>query len=229
MEAEAQISPAVDVSFKFNDYPSMSRHYSIQLSIAKLISYVGKIAYVKTRDLTLIANLVASATALRLIKHVLLGPIQFINIPCIFAIISGALFGPIHGLIVGFMIFIVSDVFLGLGLWSIVTSSLCGIIGFISGIIWRNGLPSRVEALITSYFLLLFYDVFSSFLLYLPLMPPFEALITGIVGLFIPVMGGSLYAVGPVTEFSSAFVASIVMLKIGGVIRRWRVGDFDFT
>ncbi len=174
---------------------------------------------ISPRKIALIANMAASAVALRLIKHIIAGPIQFINIPCMFAIISGTIFGPMYGLLVGFLSFIVSDIFLGLGLWSFITSSLCGFIGFLSGIIWKGKCTSKAEVLIISYLLLLMYDILSSTILYLLFMPPLEAFIISIIGLFLPVMGGYLYAVGPITEFSSAFLTSIIIFKVNGVSR----------
>jgi len=179
---------------------------------------VGKIAYVNSSiKLALTANFAASAVALRLFKHSILGPFQFVNFPCAFTVVAGSLLGPIYGFAVGVLSFIVSDVILGLGFWTIVTSMLCGLIGAVSGLIWNGRMASKIEVLVTSYILYLLYDVLSSFLLYLPLMPPLEAFIMGVVGLFLPVMGGYLYAVGPVTEFSSALITSILVTKINGL------------
>jgi len=171
----------------------------------------------KTRKLALAANFAASAVALRFVKHSIVGPIQFINFPCAFTVVAGSLLGPVYGFVVGVLSFIVSDIFLGLGVWTIVTSSLCGLIGVISGLIWNGRKASNVEVLVMSYTLYLMYDILTSFLLYLPLMPPLEAFTIGVLGLFLPVMGGYLYAVGPITEFSSAFITSILVAKINGL------------
>jgi len=168
------------------------------------------------RKIALTANLTATAVALRFIKHGLMGPLQFINIPGIFALTAGTLLGPLTGFLVSVLIFLTSDFFLGFGPWSIVTSSMCGVIGGIAGLLWRKRATSRVEVLIISFILFLIYDVSTSFLLYIPLMSPMEALIMGIIGLFTPVMGGGLYAVGPITELSSSIVSSILIGKIKG-------------
>lgn len=178
---------------------------------------IGKITYKpKTKDITLTANLTAAAVALRIIKHTIVGPFQFINFPCAFSVIAGVMLGPLNGLITGILTFTVSDIFLGLGPWTFITSTLAGIIGLISGLIWKTKNLSKTEALILSYLLFLVYDVASSFLLYLPFMPPMKAFIIGIIGLFMPVMGGYLYAIGPITEFSTAMITSIIITKING-------------
>lgn len=178
---------------------------------------IGKITYKpETKEITLIANLTATAVALRIIKHTIIGPFQFINFPCAFSVIAGIMLGPINGLITGMLTFIVSDIFLGLGPWTFITSTLSGIIGLISGLIWKTKKISKIEVLILSYLLFLIYDITSSFLLYLPFMPPTEAFTIGIIGLFLPIMGGYLYAVGPITEFSTAMITSIIITKING-------------
>ena len=67
--------------------------------------------------------------------------------------------GPINGLITGMLTFIVSDIFLGLGPWTFITSTLSGIIGLISGLIWKIKKISKIEVLILSYLLFLIYDI----------------------------------------------------------------------
>ncbi|MCX8169152.1 MAG: ECF transporter S component [Candidatus Methanomethylicia archaeon] len=172
----------------------------------------------KVRDIALISNLTAASVVLRLVKHVFIGVLPIINFPIVFALISGALFGPIYGFLVGFLSFIVSDVFLGMGIWTIITSFSCGFIGLIGGFIWYKRNPCRWELLVLSMIMIFVYDVISSVLLYLTLMPLKEAFIVGLIGLFMPIMGGKLYMVGPVVEFSSAMLISILLPKLRGIL-----------
>lgn len=172
----------------------------------------------KTKDIALISNLTAASVALRLVKHIFIGVIPIINFPIIFSIISGAIMGPVNGFLVGVLSFIVSDIFLGMGIWTLITSLSCGLIGFVSGLIWYKRNPCSLEILVLSTILIFIYDILSSILLYLPLMPPIEALILGFIGLFIPVMGGRLYAIGPVVEFSSAMVISLLIPKMREIL-----------
>ena len=170
----------------------------------------------KTRTITLTANLAAAATALRLIKNGAAGPIQFINLPGSFSILAGSMLGPISGFITGVISILTSDIILGAGIWTIMTSTTCGLIGFISGIIWHRRKPSKIEAVTLSYILFLSYDIITSITLYLPFMSPPKALIVGITGLFLPIMGGSMYAIGPITELSSTIITTILLNKFKG-------------
>ncbi|MEM2452593.1 MAG: ECF transporter S component [Candidatus Methanomethylicia archaeon] len=172
----------------------------------------------KTRDITLISNLTAASVALRLVKHIFIGVMPIINFPIVFSIISGAILGPLNGFLVGALSFIVSDIFLGMGIWTLITSLSCGLIGFLSGLIWYKKNPCSLEILVVSTILILVYDILSSVLLYIPLMPIKEALILGFIGLFIPVMGGTLYAIGPIVEFSSAMIISMLIPRMRGIL-----------
>ncbi|MCS7366788.1 MAG: ECF transporter S component [archaeon YNP-WB-062] len=171
----------------------------------------------KTRQLALTANLAAIPVALRIIKHNIVGAIPIINFPVAFALISGALLGPLNGFIVGLLSFLVSDIFLGLGYWTIFTSLTCGIIGLIGGLMWRGRNPCRLELLAVTLMLTFTYDILTSILLYAIFMPLQEAVIMGLIGLFLPAMGGTLYAMGPIVEVSTAILVSILLPKVRGV------------
>lgn len=170
-----------------------------------------------TKRIALTANLAAIPVALRIIKHNTIGTIPIINFPVAFALISGALLGPLSGFVVGILSFLVSDIFLGLGYWTIGTSLTCGLIGLISGILWRKRDPCRLELLALTLMLTFTYDILTSILLYALFMPLQEAVIMGLVGLFLPAMGGTLYAMGPIVELSTSILVSILLPKIKGV------------
>lgn len=169
---------------------------------------------VNTRTVALTANLAAASVALRLVKHMFIGAIPIINFPAIFAIITGAILGSINGFIVGALSFMVSDVFLGMGTWTMVTSLSCGMIGFISGLIWYKRKPYTLEVMVLSTILIFIYDLLSSILLYITVMPLREAVIVGLIGLFLPAMGGALYMIGPIVEISSAIIISILIPRL---------------
>jgi len=173
---------------------------------------------VNAKRIALISNLTAASVSLRLLKHVFIGVMPIINFPVVFSILSGALLGPVNGFLVGFLSFIISDVFLGMGIWTFITSLSCGLIGFIAGVIWYRRNPCTIEIIVLSVILIFAYDILSSTLLYIPLMPLREALILGLIGLFMPVMGGTLYMIGPVVEFSSALLTSILIPKVREIL-----------
>ncbi|MEM3615088.1 MAG: ECF transporter S component [Candidatus Methanomethylicia archaeon] len=173
------------------------------------------------RTVALTANLAAASVALRLVKHMFIGAIPIINFPAIFAIIAGAISGCVNGFIVGVLSFMVSDVFLGMGVWTIVTSLSCGIIGFMSGLLWCKRKPYILEVMVLSTILIFIYDLLSSILLYLTVMPLREAVIVGFIGLFLPAMGGTLYMIGPIVEISSATVISILIPRLRRIINEY--------
>ena len=35
-----------------------------------------------------------------------------------------------------------------------------------------------------------------------------------IIGLFLPIAGGFIYAIGPITEFSTAFLTTLLIIKL---------------
>lgn len=164
-----------------------------------------------------IAIMTATGAALRLMKHGLIGNIQFVNIPMAFAMLSGYLAGPIEGLVVGLLCFPVSDMFLGVGPWTAVNSSLAALTGFIWGFL--RGCRDRVELFVAAFISELFYDVLSSVALLLINGVQLQAaFMMGFLGLFLPAGGGFLYLVGPVTEVSTSLLVSFLALKVRGVM-----------
>ncbi len=144
----------------------------------------------------------AAAAALRLAKHLVLGGLQFVNVPLAFAMASGAEFGPAVGGTVGAVAFLASDLVLGPGPWTALDSALAAAVGAAWGMARPSG---RARVLAAAFLSTLAYDLASSILFYLVLgMTPVQAAAAGILGLFLPAAGGGLVGVGPVTEAATA-------------------------
>ncbi len=157
----------------------------------------------------------ALSVVTRLGKHLLVGPIQFINLPLLFAMLSGMLYGAEVGMGVGFLSFLVSDSFLGLGLWTIVDGGTAGMLGAL----WSRVKPkNKLFLVILAYLSTFLYDMLTSCTLYMIFgLSPMEAFIVGFLGLFIPVAGGGVFAIGPTTEAATAitllFIADRLLRK----------------
>jgi energy-coupling factor transport system substrate-specific component len=172
-----------------------------------------------SRRIAYIGMLTSLAIILRIIKHMIIGPIQFINFPAAFTIIGSCLLGPITGFIIGFSSYFISDIMIGLpGLWTFVNGFLMGFFGIINGLIWgRNKNYNKIGIAISSYIILFSFDILSSWILYILIgFDWIYALIISIIGLFLPVAGGFLYAVGPITEF----ITVLLIISIIHIIRK---------
>lgn len=66
--------------------------------------------------------------------------------------------------------------------------------------------------MITLYLCVFFYDITTSALTYLISgLSPTNALIIGLIGLFIPVEGGWIFGIGPITEFTTSLLTTILI------------------
>ncbi len=150
----------------------------------------------------------ALAVAARIGKHVLVGPLQFVNLPLLFTMLAGMLYGSSVGFGVGFLSFLVSDSIIGLGIWTLVDGGLAGAIGAI----WaRLRIKERVFIFVIAYLSTFLYDILTSWILYMIFgFPPTEAFVLGFVGLFLPVAGGGAVAIGPTTEATTSLLLSIL-------------------
>jgi len=114
--------------------------------------------------------MVALAVALRLLKSSMFGPIQFINFPGVFTIVSGIIFGPITGMVVGAGSYLLSDILIGLpGYWTMTNMFLMGGIGLITGLIWKRGNRTDISKIgigVGTYVIMLAFDIASSFAFY---------------------------------------------------------------
>jgi len=158
------------------------------------------------------AGIMASLSiAMRLMKHLVIGATQVINFPFMFTLIASAE-SPCAGLLAGIMSYAVSDIFFGIGPWTAVNSALCGLIGFLWGYMKSNNSNVLFSLSLISEFL---FDVANSSILYMLLgLKPMEAIITGVIGLFLPVMGGTMVAIGPITEISTSLGVAMIRPKI---------------
>ncbi len=163
-----------------------------------LVSYVGIFS--------------ALSVGMRLAKHAAFGSFQFINIPLLFSMIAGSLFGFKVGLGVGLVSFLVSDSMLGLGLWTLVDGLVCGIIG---GLWAKVDEEDPLTNFILGYVSAFAYDLTTSWTLYMIVgFSPLDALLVGFVGLFLPVAGGGVFLIGPLTEGSTALALSFILPKM---------------
>lgn len=163
----------------------------------------------KTKRITYIGIMITLAVVLRLMKHYIIGPIQFVNFPAVFTFLGGIILGPLPGMIIGFFSYLISDMTIGLpGPWTVINALLMAIVGLLSGIFLKRA--SRVGIGVGAFLLLFCFDVLSSWMLYVIVgFNWFYALIIAIIGLFLPAGGGFLYAVGPITE------AITILLTLG--------------
>ncbi len=154
----------------------------------------------------------ALAVAARIGKHALVGPLQFVNLPLLFTMLAGMLYGSSVGFGVGFLSFLVSDSILGLGIWTLVDGGLAGAIG----VLWAKlRIKGRVSLFIIAYLSTFLYDISTSWILYMIFgFSPVEAFILGFVGLFLPVAGGGAIAIGPTTEATTSLLLSILALRL---------------
>ncbi|RLE80315.1 MAG: hypothetical protein DRJ51_06065 [Thermoprotei archaeon] len=148
--------------------------------------------------------------------------VQFVNFPLMFTMLSGMYFGTRVGGLVGFLSFFISDLLIIPGPWTLVNSLLAGLIGILWGLL-KNISNRRIEMFVLAYLSTFLYDILSSVILYVVFgLDLTSALIFGIIGLFLPVFGGSLIGVGPITEASTATLVCLLsqILEKRGVINR---------
>ena len=174
--------------------------------------------------LSLIALFTSLAVLFRYAKNVVT-MVQFINFPLMFTIIGGMFFGYKTGCLVGILSYVLSDVLIFPGVWTVVDSLLAGFIGFLWGFIGRNRRVG-VELFVWIYLSVFLFDILSSVLLYIVMgLEPINALVWGFIGLFLPVFGGSLVGVGPVTEFFTSF---LIYITYGELRKRGVLFEGDF-
>jgi len=103
---------------------------------------------------------------------------------------------------------IVSDLFIGIGPWTLFTSFFMGIVGFFGWVIKRLGCDGYLSFFI-AYLAVLLYDVGTS--VGTMILFGVDPLIS-ILNLFIPVLYlGIPYPMGPVHEFSSSLMFILVV------------------
>ena len=132
--------------------------------------------------------------------------------------VAGKLAGASAGALTGFLAFLLSDLIIGLGPWTPVNGMLAGLIGATWSLLKSNdNFPTLFAAAFLSTFA---YDILSSFMLYLLFIrSPWLALTYSVVGLFVPVMGGYLVGVGPITETITAGVTATIAVRVKKILQ----------
>jgi energy-coupling factor transport system substrate-specific component len=169
-----------------------------------------------SRTVATVGMMTALSVAMRVVKHLIIGAVQVINFPFMFTLIASSI-SPCAGLLTGIMSYAVSDVLFGIGPWTAVNSALCGIIG----LIWGYIRTERRELLFLLSFLSEFiFDIANSSILYMLFgLSPIQALIVGLIGLFLPVMGGSIFLIGPMTEVTTSLGVALIRPKLRSILR----------
>lgn len=165
------------------------------------------------REIAQIAVFSALGIAVRLLKHAIAGTLQFMNAPLLATIVAACIGGSTVGALTGVISFLASDAVLGLGPWTLVNSMLA----FLIGLVWGRVSPNYSFVIVfTLSFLTVFaYDIISSFALYVLFIGDLRAaLFYAFVGLYIPVMGGYLIGVGPLTETVTAALTALLIKKL---------------
>lgn len=128
-------------------------------------------------------------------------------------LVAGYLGGALVGGAVGLFSMIISDMFIGIGPWTLFTSIFMGLVGLIGGLLKRINETSKVSLFLFAYIAVLLYDVGTSVsTMSIFGVSPWISLIN----LFLPVfILGIPYPMGPIHEFSSSmlFLFAVEMLN----------------
>ena len=175
----------------------------------------------RSREITLAAMLSALGVVFRVAKNLAIPQSQFVNLPLLFAFVGSHLGGPSAGFLVAALAYLISDLLILPGVWTLADAFLGGLAAALFGFISRglasveHRLAAALLRFIAAFLLCFFFDVTSSAVLYVALGLPLRvAIAMGIVGLFLPVMGGSLLGVGPITEFTTALLSALIVEKV---------------
>jgi len=178
---------------------------------------------VRAREVALASVFSALGVAARLLKHAVAGGLQFVNLPLVFTFVAACAGGPRAGAVTGALTFLASDAVLGLGPWTAVNSLVSSALGALWGLAGCRGrgpLRTFVEAYLSTFA----YDVVTSLALYIAIgLDARTALAYAIIGLFLPVMGGFMVGVGPLTEFTTAALATLLIGRVGERLASYRL------
>ena len=171
-----------------------------------------------TLYITMTSMLIALAAVLRLIKHIYFGSFQFINLPAIIAFLAAIMLGWKSGAMVGGSSYIVSDFFLAFpGPWTLTNSLLLGLLAGIAGMIFtHNEIDSTPKVFVVSFLLLFIFDILSSWVLLFWIVGGswLQTLLLSLLGLFVPLSGGFMFGIGPITELVSSFLIATLAPRI---------------
>jgi len=172
-----------------------------------------------TKQFTIQISMVSMLASLSAATRVMLTFIPNVSLTTPITILAGVFLGPWGGFLVGLLSMVLSDIYIGFGPWTIVTSTCMGLVGVISGLLIRR-IDDRVLTFVLVYLSTLIYDVLTSVLTFSVMLngPVYVA----IINLFTPVFIGFVpYPMGPVHEFSTALISTYVLplLKRNGFLR----------
>ena len=140
--------------------------------------------------------------ALNVIGRLMLTILPNISPVAPLTMLGGYIGGPLAGFLIGFLSMLISDMFIGVGPWTLVTSFFMGLLGVIGFYIGKFS-KDRVIVLVLGYLSVLLYDISTSvILMYSFGVPPFIA----ILNLFLPVSILVPYPMGPVHEITSSLL-----------------------
>lgn len=160
--------------------------------------------YSKSSETRTIALLVCLASVVAATRIVLAGGPPNVKPTAFLSILAGIIGGPTFGFAVGFLGIAVSDLFFGVGPWTLITSCCMGLIGFLGGFVDRN--TSRLGLTIMGFIYTGIYDVLTSLLF---------AVIFGyswwmsIAALYVPFLMGSVYPFGLIHELTTGFLFAL--------------------
>lgn len=176
-----------------------------------------------TRRIVWISMFAALGAGLRIAKHMIVGPLQFVNFPYVVAalsLISGL--NVTSAFMVGTLTFIASDVLIGVGPWTL-TNSVSLLTALLLLHPFKN-VKDKVMLGVVLYLSVFIYDFTSSVLGYLVFLGAQNlnvALYLSLIGLFLPVSGGGLFFIGPTTELITVFTVLAVIRpfkRLNGVV-----------
>jgi energy-coupling factor transport system substrate-specific component len=160
--------------------------------------------YAQSSGTRTIALLVCLASVVAVTRVVLAGGPPNVKPAAFLSVFGGIIGGPMFGFAVGFLGIAVSDLFFGVGPWTLITSCCMGIIGFLGGFIDCD--TSRVGLAIRGFMYTALYDILASLLF---------AVIFGyswwisIAALYVPFLMGSVYPFGLIHELTTAFLFAL--------------------
>ena len=128
-------------------------------------------------------------------------PVAFLSI------VSGMIGGAVFGFATGFLGMASSDLFFGVGPWTLVTSCCMGMVGFLGGVFAHFDIgSSRVRLGILGFALTALYDLSTSILLAWFFSYSWWL---SILLLYLPYVGGLAYPFGLVHELTTAILLSL--------------------
>lgn len=166
----------------------------------------------RSLKIAIVSILAATAITIRVAKNWIVGSFQFINVALVFGFIGSIILDPLSGGLVAFLSQLISDLLIWPGPWTPVTS----ITAFIAAALGALAKHTKYQEfqIIILYLCTFFYDIITSFLTYFILgLSLTNSLILGIIGLFLPVQGGWMFGIGPITEFTTSLL-TVLLVKV---------------